>query len=605
MKKHSMLFRVIVSFVIFTMIVFGTNLSAYADTELSITCPKSLCSKKLQLCGPLLYGTTIPSSVPYLGGSTINESNSYNSTIRFMTTDDHLFIAYCPNYTNSGLSKHAMALFRFSHNYVAQSYAPLSADVTSGGTTYGKGGYHLTTYKCMGSKRVNATGTTISQELADGTFNDGYLSSEELESIQDITDTKSCGTVKKVYENHTWTFGNWTSVDGIYHQRTNTCSDCGYTTTEKTLHNTSSTSWIAFSTTQHQRTVSCSDCGYSRTDKQNHDFTYSNYTSVDGTKHNVKRTCSVCGYTNTIQQNHSFAYSEWSLYDSSQLRLDPSAPDYMKYHVRTKTCSDCGYIGYEYAAHNHVRDYEGYRDNGASNSYFGHHYTVHCTVCGHGIQYNQRHKLNESDKVYTDISDTQHSVYQACAENCGYENSYDENHTFTTICEPVSETRHKTTQTCICGHTIITYGDHHDDDSDCNCDDCGYLMTRFSVTVPATLFLVMDKDGKVYAPTNAVITNNSTAAVKVTGISLSPKNGWTVVSYSTNMANQKVDSHKIGLKLRDSESNVGGIMPVTGNWTVPKDGDLPLPYSAVVSATSQPIAGQNVLDITFVIDWSD
>ena len=130
-------------------------------------------------------------------------------------------------------------------------------------------------------------------------------------------------------------------------------------------------------------------------------------------------------------------------------------------------------------------------------------------------------------------------------------------------------------------------------------------MTKFSVTVPATLSLVMDKDGNVYAPTNAAITNNSTAAVKVTNITLTAKNGWTVVPYSTNMANEKVDAKKVGLKLRNSESDIEGILPVTGNWTVPKDESLPLPYSAVVSATSQPVTNQNVLNVTFVIDWRD
>lgn len=606
MKKHSKLFRVIVSFVIFTIILFGTNLSAYADMELSITCHKALCSKKVQLCGPLLYGTTIPSSVPYLGGSTVNASNSLDPTIRAMTTDDHLFIAYCPSYTNSGLSKHAMALFRFSHNYVAQSYAKLTADVTSGGTTYGKNGYHLTTYKCMGSKRVNSTGTIISQELADGTFNDGYLSNEELESIQDITDTKSCSTVKKVYEHHNWSMGTWTSVDGIYHQRTNTCSDCGYTETEKTLHNTSSTSWTSDSSTQHKRTVSCSVCGYSRTDKQDHSFTYSNYSSVDDTNHTVKRTCSVCGYTDTISQSHSLTYGDWQEYtQSGQNQLDSNAPDSIKYHVRTKTCSKCGYVGYEYEEHNHVRDFEGYRPEttgGFANKC--HYYRVHCTICTHGIIYYSPHKYNANENVYTDISETQHHVSQTCRD-CAYVNEYDEDHTFTTTCEPISETQHKFTETCVCGHSNISYGDHHDDDSDCYCDDCGYLMTRFSVTVPATLSLVMDKDGNVYTPTNAAITNNSTAAVKVTDISLTAKNGWTVVPYSTNMANEKVDSYKIGLKLRDSQSALGGNMPVTGNWTVPKNGSLPLTYSAVVSATTQPIINQNVLDVTFVIDWRD
>ena len=98
MKKHSKIFRIIVSFVIFTMIVFGTNLSAYADMELSITCHKALCSKKVQLCGPLLYGATIPSSVPYLGGTILNADNRIDATIYSMTTNDHFFAAYCPSY---------------------------------------------------------------------------------------------------------------------------------------------------------------------------------------------------------------------------------------------------------------------------------------------------------------------------------------------------------------------------------------------------------------------------------------------------------------------------------------------------------------------------
>lgn len=606
MKKHSKLFRIIVGFMIFTMVVFGTNLSAYADMELSITCHKALCSKKVQLCGPLLYGTTIPSSVPYLGGTILNADNRIDATIYSMTTNDHFFAAYCPSYTNSGLSKHAMALFRFSHVYVAQSYAQLTDDVTSGETTYRKTGYHLTTYKCTGSKRASVTGSIISQVLADGTFNDGYLSNDELDAIETIICAKGCNGVKQEYEHHNWSMGTWTKYDGTYHQRTNTCNDCGYTEAEKSIHITSSTDWTSISSTQHQRTTTCTVCNYSNTQKANHSWTYSNYTSVDGTKHSVKRTCSVCGYTDTIQQNHSLVYGDWLEYtQAGQNAIDNNAPDSIKYHVRTKSCSSCGYTGYEYQEHNHVRDFEGYKP-AVTGGFSGtsHYYTVHCTICTHGIIYYIKHKYNANDNVYTDISETQHHVKQTCTD-CGWLNEFDEDHTFTTTCEPISDTRHKFTSVCKCGHTNISYGDHHDDDNDCYCDDCGYLMTRFSVTVPATLSLVMDKDGKVYTPTNAVITNNSTAAVKVTGISLTPKNGWTVVPYSTNMANQKVNSHKIGLKLRDSKSTSGNTMPVTGNWEISKGSNLPLTYSAVVSATSQPITGSNVLDVTFVIDWRD
>ena len=593
MKKHSKLFRIIVAFMIFAMVVFGTNLSAYADTELSITCHKSLCNKKIKFCGPLLYGTTIPSSVPYLGGTIVNTDNTIDSTIYSMTTNDHFFAAYCPSYTNSGLSKHAMALFRFSHVYVAQSYAQLTDDVTSGETTYRKTGYHLTTYKCTGSKRASVTGAIISQQLADGTFNDGYLSNDELDTIEEIICATGCNGVKREYEHHTWSMGTWTKYDGTYHQRTNTCSDCGYTETEKSIHRTSSTDWTSISSTQHQRTTTCTVCNYSYTSKANHSWTYSNYTSVDGTKHSVKRTCSVCGYTDTIQQNHSLVYGDWS-YLTDQGGYDSAK------HRRSVSCSICGYSDYEYGSHNMVRDFEGWRDS--DNTW--HYYTDTCSVCNYRAGHYSQHVYDNNQKTYSDISDTQHRVTQLC-KYCEHPKEYEEDHTFTTTCEPISDTRHKFTSACVCGHANISYGDHHDDDDDCYCDDCGYLMTRFSVTVPATLSLVMDKDGKVYTPTNAVITNNSTAAVKVTGISLSPKNGWTIVPYSTKMANEKVDSHKIGLKLRDSQSTLGNTMPITGNWDISKDSNLPLTYSAVVSATSQPISGTNVLDVTFVIDWRD
>ena len=268
--------------------------------------------------------------------------------------------------------------------------------------------------------------------------------------------------------------------------------------------------------------------------------------------------------------------------------------------MRRNSRSDCGYSDYEYEAHNMVRDFEGWRFSDST----WHFYTDTCPTCTFRVGHYSKHLYNSSLNIYSDISETQHHVTQPC-KYCDYSDEYDENHTFTTTCEPISETQHKITQTCICGHTVITCGDHQDDDSDCYCDDCGYLMTRFSVTVPAALSLVTDKDGKVYTPTNAAITNHSTAAVKVTDMMLTAQNGWTVVPYSTDMANEKVDAKKIGLKLRDSESDVGDSMPITGNWTVPKDGSLPLTYTAVVSAASQPVTGEHVLDVTFVIDWGD
>ena len=603
MKKHlkSRAFKILTFIVclVMTAMACGINTFAVSTTQTNSNCPYPLCSKKLIISGP--YGadiSTVDSSVPYLGGKTY--STIYNEIINTSGTYRdlyHLFVVYCPSYNNSSSSyfRHNMSLILPEHGYTVTGYEKYN------------GGQHYTSYICdhgqISSSSSGSTSYTLNQTLCGER---ATLSNDVISSLMSTYNSSGCGKTKKVLENHEWTYGAWVSKDSFYHTRTGVCNMCGETNPQTALHSTATSSWTSINSTQHQRTTSCSECNYSSIEKVNHSWTYSNYTSVDGTKHSAKRTCSICGYSDTVQQNHTLTYSDWREYvQSSQSNLDSNAPESTRYHVRTVTCSDCGYTAYEYEEHNHVREFEGYLPS-TTGTYAGrfHYYRVRCTKCTHGITYYSPHSYNKNQNVYTDLSDTQHHIKQTCTD-CGWLNEFDENHKFKTTWEVVSETRHKKTDSCVCGHINTSYGDHHDDDSDCYCDDCGYLMTRFSVTVPATLSLVMDKDGKVYTPTNAEITNNSTAAVKVMGISLTPKNGWTVVPYSTNMANQKVDSHKIGLKLRDSKSTSGNTMSVTGNWEISKGSNLPLTYSAVVSATSQPITGSNVLDVTFVIDWRD
>ena len=52
-------------------------------------------------------------------------------------------------------------------------------------------------------------------------------------------------------------------------------------------------------------------------------------------------------------------------------------------------------------------------------------------------------------------------------------------------------------------------------------------------------------------------------------------------------------------------SRAGGseTLALSGNWTVPLGGTLPLSYDAVVSALSQPVDEQ-VASIVFVLAWA-
>ena len=131
-------------------------------------------------------------------------------------------------------------------------------------------------------------------------------------------------------------------------------------------------------------------------------------------------------------------------------------------------------------------------------------------------------------------------------------------------------------------------------------------MTRFSVTVPTSMALTVSNQGKVSAATNAVIENLSTAAVKLTGLRVSTKGGWQLVPFTYNLSGEKVDSRQIGFQIAGCRTTTRGTqesLSVNGVSSIPKDGSLPLSYTAVVTAMSQPV-NEQVLTVEFTVGWA-
>ncbi len=73
-------------------------------------------------------------------------------------------------------------------------------------------------------------------------------------------------------------------------------------------------------------------------------------------------------------------------------------------------------------------------------------------------------------------------------------------------------------------------------------------MSRFSVTVPASLTVTVSEHGVVYTATGAGIVNNSSSAVQVSGVTLRAENGWTIVPHATNMAEQRLTPSALALR---------------------------------------------------------
>ena len=187
-----------------------------------------------------------------------------------------------------------------------------------------------------------------------------------------------------------------------------------------------------------------------------------------------------------------------------------------------------------------------------------------------------------------------------------------ENHRFTNSAwTDYDENEHRRQRTCsTCGYSKYQYDEHYDSNNDGYCDSCGHQMfVRFSVTVPASLVISVSETGEVFTPTSAQISNDSAAEVKVTGITVSGENGWSVVPFTESMARAKVDSKLIGFKINNAatatvESNTASLAVNNGEWNIAAGTSLALSYDAVVSATSVPVSDEQVLTVYFVISWA-
>ena len=362
---------------------------------------------------------------------------------------------------------------------------------------------------------------------------------------------RDCGELMDSGVSHSYSYGSWEYYNTTRHRRAATCTSCGETTYDYGNHSKKNTA-VPYNSTQHKYGSYCATCQsfIGSVSYQDHTFTYGSWQNYNGTQHRRLRTCSACGYSDYEYANHSLSYGSWSSANASQ-------------HKRTVSCS-CGYSTTEYADHT-------------------------LTV------------------TRQSISDTQHKVTSKCSV-CGYSSTANEEHSFTYgEWQSNSETEHRRTKSCACGYSGYDYGDHADENGDGACDNCGYLMSRFSVTVPANLSLTVSQDGTVHAAVNAAIVNNSTAAVKVTAVTVRAGSGWTLVPYSTNMANAKVDTKQIGFTINNAATKQTGsseALTLGSGWNIAKNADLPLDYDAVVSAMSEPV-NEQVLTLIFVLDWAN
>ena len=505
---------------------------------------------------------------------------------------------------------------------------------------------HANYNECNSCHYVQYLGTYTTKSHGSGAYGSGTCPdcgshTWVLQSQQAATCTSNgyrsyscaCGQTKSetIYASgHSYSYGSWEQYSSSQHRRTGSCRNCGATDYDYASHSMSYGSWSNSSSSQHSRTASCRTCGYSTTDYGNHSYSTGSWSKYSDAQHRRSKTCSGCSASTYDYADHSYSYGSWVSDSETQ-------------HKRTKTCSACGDSGYEYA--NHVdTDGDGKCDDcGATVSL-----TIKWDAGTNGGTIDSKASITTTGKpnatataptstpvktghafkgwytsasggsLYNTVTITAAKTFYAQFTANSYTLTWDfgdgaTEETKQTYGEklvlPTEPTRKNAEFlgwfTEAVGGTQVDANTIYKTDADSTYYAHWEITEVFSVTVPVTLPLVVDEGGEVHTGTAEII-NASTGDVIVSSVSISTKNGWQLVPYTTDMAHAKVDAKQLGFKINDSVTTKTGdaeTFSLTSPWTIAENGKLPLTYDAVVSAVSQPVTEQDVLSVVFVLEW--
>ena len=505
---------------------------------------------------------------------------------------------------------------------------------------------HAEYYECYKCHYTKNLGTYVYKDHGSGSYGswtcpDCGSHTWVLDYENDATCTRNgyreyscdCGQSKRetIYATgHSYSYGSWEQYSASQHRREAYCRNCGATDYDYASHSMSYGAWSNYSDSQHSRTASCRTCGYSTTEYGNHSYSTGAWSKHSDTQHRRSKTCSGCGASTYDYADHSYSYGSWVSDNETQ-------------HKRTKTCSACGDSGYEYADHTDANGDGKCDDCGATVSL-----TIKWDAGTNGGTIDGKTSITTTGKPNATATAPTSTPVKAGHAFKGWYTSASGGSLYNTVTITVAKTfyaqftANSYTLTWDLGNgtteeTKQTYGEKltlpteptrknaeflgwfteanggtqvdantiYKTDGDSTYYAHWEITEVFSVTVPVTLPLVVDESGEVHVGAAEII-NASTGEVIVSSVSISTKNGWQLVPYTTDMAHAKVDAKQLGFKINDVQTSKTGdteTFSLTSPWTIVENARLPIDYDAVVSAVSQPVTAQDVLSIVFVLEW--
>ena len=505
---------------------------------------------------------------------------------------------------------------------------------------------HAEYYECYKCHYTKNLGTYVYKDHGSGSYGswtcpDCGSHTWVLDYENDATCTRNgyreyscdCGQSKRetIYATgHSYSYGSWEEYSSSQHRREAYCRNCGATDYDYASHSMSYGSWSKYSDSQHSRTASCRTCGYSTTEYGNHSYSTGAWSKHSDTQHRRSKTCSGCGASTYDYADHSYSYGSWVSDSETQ-------------HKRSKTCSACGDSGYEYADHVDTDNDGKCDDCGATVSLTvtwdaganggtidgkasitttgkpnttataptstpvktGHAFKGWYTSASGGSLYNTV-TIAAAKTFYAQFTANSYSITWDLSNGNAETTKQTYGEKLTLPTEPTRKNAEFLGWfTEANGGTQVDANTIYKTDGDSTYYAHWEITEVFSVTVPVTLPLIVDEGGEVHVGAAEII-NASTGDVIVSSVSISTKNGWQLVPYTTDMAHAKVDAKQLGFKINDSLTTKTGdaeTFSLTSPWTIAENGKLPLSYDAIVSAVSKAVTEQEVLSVVFVLEW--
>ena len=505
---------------------------------------------------------------------------------------------------------------------------------------------HQEYYECYKCHYVQNLGTYVYKDHGSGSYGswtcpDCGSHTWVLDYENDATCTRNgyreyscdCGQSKRetIYATgHSYSYGSWEEYSSSQHRREAYCRNCGDSDYEYASHSMSYGSWNNYSSSQHSRTATCRTCGYSTTDYGNHSYSTGSWSKYSDTQHRRTKTCSGCGASTYDYANHTYSYGSWSKADDTQ-------------HKRTKSCSACGDSTTEYADHVDANGDGKCDDCGATVSL-----TIKWDAGTNGGTINGKASITTTGKpnatataptsmpvktghafkgwytsasggsLYNTVTITAAKTFYAQFTANSYTLTWDLGNGTTEetkqtygekLTLPTEPTRKNAEFlgwfTEANGGTQVDANTIYKTDGDSTYYAHWEITEVFSVTVPVTLPLIVDEGGEVHVGAAEII-NASTGDVIVSSVSISTKNGWQLVPYTTDMAHEKVDAQLLGFKINGAQTTKNGnaeTFALSAPWKIAENSRMTLSYDAVVSAVSKAITEQEVLSVVFVLEW--